>query len=198
MTSKKKHRKRFCRRNSFHFSRVLFLLTPEKSRIIWNQPTVLSSYVLRSIYCEERNLGSGQSYPRLVSSSSSTLFPLLPPPSSFYLDVQQPRHRWSSFHPRFLVLPPRWQEDHPCKSPPLEVSPAPADFYSSHTGFVYNFVPFTRSSRYAIDPTMYLRHSTLVLPWKLVKWVQPSLFFPAKRSLAASRIARSREIIYVH
>ncbi|KYN36420.1 hypothetical protein ALC56_09380 [Trachymyrmex septentrionalis] len=39
---------------------------------------------------------------------------------------------------------------------PLEVLPTPADFYSSHTGFVYNFVPFARSSRYAIDPMMYL------------------------------------------
>ncbi|KYQ59400.1 hypothetical protein ALC60_01572 [Trachymyrmex zeteki] len=37
---------------------------------------------------------------------------------------------------------------------PLEVSPVSADFYSSHTGFVYNFVPFARSSRYAIDPMM--------------------------------------------
>ncbi|EGI59974.1 hypothetical protein G5I_11761 [Acromyrmex echinatior] len=51
---------------------------------------------------------------------------------------------------------------------PLEVPPAPADFYSSHTGFVYNFVPFARSSRYAIDPMMYLKHSTLVFLWKLI------------------------------
>jgi len=189
----RRNRKRFCRRNSFHFSRGLFLLTPEKSRIIWNQPTVLSSYVLR-ICREERNLGSGQPYPRLVPSSSSTLFP---PASPIFFISRRATTPTSLIEFSSSVLPPRWREDHPCKSPPLEVSPALADFYSSHTGFVYNFVPFTRSSRYAIDPAMYLRHSTLVLP-KLIKWAQSSLFFPARRSLAASRIVRSREIIYVY
>lgn len=89
------------------------------------------------------------------------------------------------------------------KSPPLEVSPAPADFYSSHTGFVYNFVPFVRSSRYTIDPAMYLRHFTLVLLRKLITWVKPSPFFFARRSLAASKAVRLQDrkhtlYIYMH
>ncbi|TGZ55891.1 hypothetical protein DBV15_06044 [Temnothorax longispinosus] len=114
------------------------------------------------MHLSERNLGSGQPYPRLVPSSSSAT------PSPLRLAILRLARRATTPTSLIEFSSPvscflRRDGKRTAKSPPLEVSPAPADFYSSHTGFVYNFVPFVRSSRYAIDPPMYLRHFTLVL-----------------------------------
>jgi len=68
---------------------------------------------------------------------------------------------------------------------------APADFYSSRTGFVYNFVSLAESSRYAIDPPTHPRRFTWILTWRLsVKRVSSSSFIVFLRRSPRWGVAR--------